>query len=201
MNQDNEIFAFRDAGPDRGYDILTNELGEQDTNNLLSARLRIEQQGGLADTLNDPTLDKQIAAMGDCATVGAHAAYVAHYALDGYNGNTIKTPRFTVSCDDQGNLTMTENPKHLQTNAAGKKVIVKPAMTPGSAGEPATTDVVNNPTGKVTLKTENGRVTIFNLSNKDQTNFEQMFKTAKQKLLGRDAGTKISVPKPQLARD
>jgi hypothetical protein len=197
---DNEIFTFRDAGPSKGYEIITNELGEQGLKDILYARQGIEANRGLEKTISDPTFTSQIDAMGNCAPAGARVANFAHYALDGYEGNTIKTPRFTMSRDDQGNITVTQYPERLQTNAAGKKVIIKPAMTPGADGAPATADVVNNPTGQVALKTEDGRVTVFNMKTADRASFTQLFDTAKQKPIGRDSTPSRPIPKPQQSR-
>jgi hypothetical protein len=197
---DNEIFTFRDAGPSKGYEIITNELGEQGLKDILYARQGIEANRGLEKTMSDPTFTSQIEAMGNCAPAGSRVANFAHYALDGYDGNTIKTPRFSMSRDDQGNITVIRHPERLQTNAAGKKVIIKPAMTPGTAGAPATTDVVNNPTGQVALKTEEGRVTVFNMKTADRANFTQIFDVAKQKPIGRDSTPARPVPRTQPSR-
>jgi hypothetical protein len=180
--QNREIFAFRDAGPNQGYDIMTNELGHEATLNLLNARQQIEASQGIAPMMSDPTFKPQLSALGDFAPAGSQAANFAHYALDGYEGNTMKTPRYTLSRDDSGNVTITRN------STLADRIRVKPAKTVATSGAPATTDVANHPNGQVLLKTAEGRVQIFNMNAQDRQGFAELFQSAQQKPLNQVLG-------------
>jgi hypothetical protein len=195
-----EIFVFRDAGEAAGYDILQDELGLADMQAILNARLGIEREKGLENIMTDPTFAAQVTALGAFAPVGAQAVNFAHYALDGYDGNTMKTPQYTMSRDAQGNVTIWRNPP-IEQQIGMKRVTVKPAHTPGMAGAPTTTDIANNPTGQVLLRTEEGRVEIFAMSAKDQHNFAKMFEAASSRPLNRQVAVPTRVAKPQLSRD
>jgi hypothetical protein len=194
-----EILKFRDAGPDAGYDILKDDLGADDMETLLKARLGIEKAKGLANIVADPTFDAQIQALGDLAPAGAQAANFAHYALDGYEGNTMKTPKYTMSRDEQGNVTISRNPPIEQQLA--QKIRVKPAHTTATSGTPATADVANNPTGQVLLKTEEGRVEVFAMTANDQSNFAKMFNQSQSQPLNQPVAAPTRSRKPQLSRD
>jgi hypothetical protein len=196
---DQEIFKFRDAGPDAGYDILQDELGVDDMAALLKARLGIEQEKGLDNVVGDPTFETQVKALGDLAPAGSQAANFAHYALDGYEGNTMKTPKYTMSRDGQGNVTIVRNPPIEQQLA--DKIRVKPAHTTATSGTPATADVSHNPTGQVLLRTEEGRVEVFAMTAKDQSNFAKMFSQSQSQPLNQPVNSPPRSRKPQLSRD
>jgi hypothetical protein len=194
--QNREIFAFRDAGPNQGYDIMTNELGHEATLNLLNARQQIEASQGIAPMMSDPTFKPQLSALGDFAPAGSQAANFAHYALDGYEGNTMKTPRYTLSRDDSGNVTITRN------STLADRIRVKPAKTAATSGAPATTDVANHPNGQVLLKTAEGRVQIFNMNAQDRQGFAELFQSAQQKPLNQVlGGPQAPVSRRPIVRD
>jgi hypothetical protein len=197
-NDQNEILVFRDAGPGQGYDLLKNELLPEDTNALLQARYNIEREG-LDQIMADPTFNKQVGALGELAPIGSQAANFAHYALDGYESNTIKTPKYEISRDPEGNITIAENPSTAQKII--NKVMAKPAHTPGTDGTPATAETIHNPSGKVLLRTEEGRVATFNMAAKDHQAFGQLFTASMDKPLNQVVAPPIRTVKPQMARD
>jgi hypothetical protein len=200
LDPDNEeIFKFRDAGPDAGYDILQDELGVDDMAALLKARLGIEQEKGLHNVVSDRTFETQVKALGDFAPAGSQAANFAHYALNGYEGNTMKTPKYTMSRDEQGNVTIARNPPIEEQLT--HKVRVKPAHTTATSGTPATADVSHNPTGQVLLRTEEGRVEVFAMTAKDQSNFAKMFSQSQSQPLNQPVNSPPRSRKPQLSRD
>jgi hypothetical protein len=166
---------------------------------LLKARLGIEKAKGLANVVADPTFATQVQALGDLAPAGAQAANFAHYALDAYEGNTMKTPKYTMSRDEQGNVTIARNPPIEQKLA--QKIRVKPAHTTATSGTPATADVANNPTGQVLLKTEEGRVEVFAMTANDQSNFAKMFHQSQSQPLNQPVEVLTRSRKPQLSRD
>jgi hypothetical protein len=194
----NEILVFRDAGPGQGYDLLKNALLPDDTDALLKARYNIEREG-LDQIMGDPTFNKQIGSLGDLAPIGSQAANFAHYVLDGYEANTIKTPKYEISRDPEGNITIAENPSTAQKIA--NKVMGKPAYTPGTDGAPATAETIHNPSGKVLLRTEEGRVATFNMAAKDHQAFGRLFSTSMDKPLNQVVAPPTRSAKPQIARD
>jgi hypothetical protein len=94
----------------------------------------------------------------------------------------MQTPRYTMSRDNSGNVTITRN------STLADRIHIKPAKTAATAGAPATTDVVNHPNGQVLLKTAEGRVQIFNMNAQDRQGFAALFQNAQQKPLNQVLG-------------
>lgn len=194
-NDQHEILVFRDAGPGQGYDLLRNEMLPQDTNALLKARIGIEREG-LDQIMADSTFNKQIGSLGALAPIGSQAANFAHYALDGYESNTVKTPKYKISRDSQGNVTIAENLSTAQKIA--NKVMGKPAYTTGTDGAPATAETIHNPSGKVLLRTEEGRVATFNMAAKDHQAFGKLFEASMDRPLNQVVAPPSRSAEPQI---
>lgn len=197
-NDQHEILVFRDAGPGQGYELLKNEMLPEDTNALLKARYGIEQQG-LDQIMSDSTFNKQVGHLGELAPIGSQAANFAHYALDGYDSNTVSTPKYQISRDPEGNVTIAENPSTAQKIA--NKVTGKSAYTPGTDGAPATAETIHNPIGKVLLRTEEGRVATFNMAAKDHQAFGKLFTASMDKPINQVVAPPTRSAKPQISRD
>jgi hypothetical protein len=193
---DNEILQFRDAGRDRGYDILKNEMLPEDLSAILKARLGIETEQGLGNIIADPTFDKQVNALGDMAPAGSQAANFANYAMNGYEANTLTTPKYKIGRDQQGNVTIHKNP--LIEPKIAHRVRTKSAYT---AGTPATAETIHNPSGQVLLRTEGGRVAVFNMGGRDRQNFAQLFSAAQDKPLNSIATPPTKSARPVIGRD